>query len=72
MQQTPSVGRIVHYIHSGAVCAAIVTHVWSDTMINCAPFDANGNALPGVTSSSYNEDRITHGTWSWPPFVPGK
>lgn len=48
----PTVGRIVWY-HPGAEdpgpypdgqpLAAIVTHVWTETCINLAIFDANGN-----------------------------
>lgn len=50
MTQTPSVGRIVHLIgihanSNGAdVAPAIITRVWSDTMVNVTAFPDSGNA----------------------------
>lgn len=55
MHIKPTVGRVVHY-HPGPdrenipgcsgdqPLAAIVAHVWSDTWVNLAVFDANGNS----------------------------
>ena len=42
----PTVGRVVLFVGSngGEQCAAIVAHVWSDTCVNLAFFDANGVA----------------------------
>ena len=66
--QKPSVGRIVHYSHSGTPLAAIITMVHTDTTINLTVFAQNGDSW-GRQTVSYNEDRVTHGTWSWPPRV---
>lgn len=46
----PTVGRVVWYHpaigapDSDKTLAAIVCHVWSDTCVNLAVFDANGNS----------------------------
>lgn len=50
----PTVGRIVHFYPAGekgneGPFAAIITHVWSDTLINIAAFDWGGN-ISGHTS----------------------
>lgn len=47
----PTVGRVVHFremrpdVFAGSegTCAAIVTWVWSDRVVNLAVFDAEGN-----------------------------
>lgn len=46
---TPTIGRVVWYHPPDSVphaqpFAAIVAHVWSDTCVNLAYFDANGLA----------------------------
>lgn len=52
----PTVGRVVWYYPKGHTNgeqphAAIIAHVWSDTCVNLAIFDANGQPYPpGKTS----------------------
>jgi hypothetical protein len=52
----PTIGRIVWFYPRGHKAgeqplAAIVAHVWSDTCVNLAIFDANGQPYtPGTTS----------------------
>lgn len=52
----PTVGRVVWFYPSGTrppnqPFAALIAHVWSDTCVNLAIFDANGQPLPpGHTS----------------------
>ncbi len=54
----PTVGRVVWYYPAGKnpdagdqPLAALVAHVWSDTCVNLAIFDANGQPYPpGHTS----------------------
>lgn len=54
----PSIGRVVHYhpvptmdpAQSPAL-AAIITRVWSDSLINVAVFDLNGNPVPNPPTS---------------------
>lgn len=77
MTQTPTLGRIVLVPtaptgNNGAGLApAIVTRVWSSTMINVRIIN-DGPDLPWRTSLSYTDD-IDHlaGTdacsWTWPP-----
>lgn len=53
---TPTVGRVVWFYRKGASLteqplAAIVSHVWSDTCVNLAIFDANGNAMVNPPTS---------------------
>jgi hypothetical protein len=50
----PTIGRVVWFHPSATesdpsfcatpVCAAIIAHVWSDTCVNLAVFDANGKS----------------------------
>lgn len=54
----PTVGRVVWYFPLGrrhtkgdAPLAAIVTHVWSDTCVNLAIFDANGRTMDNPPTS---------------------
>jgi hypothetical protein len=53
---TPTVGRVVWFYPRGSKPsdqphAAIIAHVWSDTCVNLAIFDANGQPYPqGHTS----------------------
>ena len=68
--QRPSVGRIVHFLHASGEgptgCqAAIVTAVWSDTMVNLAVFSANGGASNPSSVGLGDELR----TWHWPEYV---
>ena len=44
----------------------------SGYLVNLAVYDHSGGYLGGRTSVSYNEDRTTHNTWNYPPFVPTK
>ena len=58
----PTVGRVV-YFHNGQTIdtqpmAAIITHVWSDTMVNLAIFTPNGETR-GETSVIYGQDAET-------------
>lgn len=72
MKQAPSVGRVVLYLHSGQKYLAHVCFVHSETCVNLTVFDHQGQHLGGRTSVLFNEDGVTHNTWSWPPFVPPK
>ena len=81
-QQTPALGRIVHYIlpdghHIGDHRPAIITRVWSDTCVNLTVFtDSENDGFPpnGLihrTSVSFHEAvRHEFGSWHWPEFVP--
>lgn len=53
---TPTVGRIVWYHPKGELphaqpFAAIIAHVWSDTCVNLAIFDANGKPMSAPPTS---------------------
>ena len=58
----PSVGRIVHY--GPAHYAAVITAVWSDTVVNVTVFDPSGTVYP--KSSIVLDDP---NGWSWPERV---
>ena len=67
--QKPSVGRIVHYHEApdAPPRAAIVTRVWSDTMVNLCVFSADGGLPTPITSVPYGVDNLCQ--WRWPPRV---
>ena len=83
-QQTPSIGRIVHYVmpdgpNQGESRPAMVVRVWSDTTVNLQVFTdgtADGGAYSGglvkAASVEFSEDVSQLGTWHWPPFVAPK
>ena len=52
----PTVGRVVWFYPKGASpdqqpLPALVAHVWSDTCVNLAIFDANGNSIVNPPTS---------------------
>ncbi len=62
----PTIGRIVHYVDptTNCHCAAIVTMVLNDTMINLkvfGPHDTEWRALASIESN----DHLPY-TWHWP------
>lgn len=77
--QTPSVGRIVHYNTSltegsgvRTVMAAIVTHVWNGSVLNLSVFASDG--IRFITSVPYfnNEHAVptqSNAFWTYPPRV---
>jgi hypothetical protein len=80
----PTVGRVVWYHPgkwagdlpkiSGQPWAAIVTGVWSDTCVNLAVFDANGNAHKDTSVLLYQgEGPKPDGSYcEWMPYQIGQ
>lgn len=79
---TPTVGRVVWFYPSGHKAnaqplAAIVAHVWSDTCVNLAVFDANGKALDAPPTSVLllqdGNERPSGGHFcEWMPYQKGQ
>lgn len=74
----PTIGRVVWFwpglANEGQPQAAIVAHVWSDTCVNLAVFDANGNAS-GRTSVLLHQDgneRQSACFAEWMPYQKGQ
>lgn len=72
---TPSIGRIVHHIGpDGKTRAAIVTHVWSDTCVNCMVFGKDGSDTVAGLKTSVNlhphtpEHPEVTDSWHWMPY----
>lgn len=74
----PSIGRIVHFATladspSGEHYAAVITHVWNDTIVNLFVFPkgkSTDSLDSGVkTSVTYNEQVTESYTWHWPERV---
>jgi hypothetical protein len=77
MEQKPTVGRIVHYYHNEGEQAkyekyngadfypAIITQVWSDTMVNLLVFEYDGTR-PAMSISHESEELGSQGKWKWP------
>lgn len=80
MDQKPTIGRIVHYTptpapgvpaNKGQPYAAVITHVWGDTVVNLEVIQDGSYPLP--------ENSIRHptsvpmgsgnGCWCWPPRI---
>lgn len=78
----PTVGRVVWYWprspqQGSQPLAAIVAHVWSDTCVNLAIFDANGNAMVYPSTSvllvQEENERPSGGNFcEWMPYQIGQ
>lgn len=77
--QVLTIGRIVHFVldrgrHKGAHRAAIVTRVWSPTMVSLDVFTSgedDGERSPlSVTSIKCDSDEKKPATWHWPEPEP--
>lgn len=81
---SPSIGRVVwftpavgdkSYPESKQPCAALVTYVHSDTMVNLAVFDSNGrhHSETSVTLVQDDAGRGANGRYAeWMPFQKGQ
>jgi hypothetical protein len=76
----PTVGRVIHYAVGVAgsptptvARPAIITHVWSDTVVNATVFydpqDEGRVGCKGPTPATSITLGTGPGTWSWPPRV---
>ena len=80
----PTVGRVVWYhpdrnsaesgFASSETCAAIIAHVWSDTCVNLAVFDANGVAhnRTSVYLLQDGSERPGSSYCEWMPYQKGQ
>ena len=76
----PTVGRVVLFHPQGqpeTTVPALVCHVHSDTCVNLAAFDENGEKIPGTTSVTLVHEegdwRPSYGYWcEWMPFQKGQ
>ena len=77
----PTIGRVVWYHPFGSTLidqphAALIAHVWSDTCINLAVFDANG--IPYNMTSVFlyqnepNSERPSSQFAEWMPYQQGQ
>lgn len=74
-KQVPSLGRIVlvtlpHPINGQKECAAVITEVLDDEMINA--YVMPGSSSPLSVGSIYPDGHAKAGAsrWRWPPHVP--
>ncbi len=75
--QKPTIGRVVHLCFSGQRVPAVVTHVWSDTLVNLQPLGSKAGTSERTSiqyqdpdsASDLNGMKTSHDTWSWPPKV---
>ena len=76
---TPTVGRVVWYwpspnccypINAGAPLAAIIACVWTDSCVNLAVFDANGNSHSECSQLLWQEGmaKPSHCYAEWMPY----
>lgn len=75
----PTIGRVVWFHPAGSTAqeqpnAAIISYVWSDTMVNLAVFDANGVASNSTSVTLYQGDgeRPTSYYAEWMPYQQGQ
>ncbi len=81
---TPTVGRVVLFTPAKSddittsgqrPLAAIITNVWSDTCVNLAVFDANGNSHSRTSVYLAGDDdgpRPSYGFCEWMPYQKGQ
>lgn len=73
----PTVGRVVWYhppLHHTQPLAAIVAHVWSDTMVNLMVIDPEGNPFGRTSVFLYqgDTDRPSGEYAEWMPYQKGQ
>ena len=75
----PTIGRVVWFHPAGSSPeeqpnAAIIAHVWSDTCVNLAIFDANGAASNQTSVFLYQGDSERHSSQyaEWMPYQQGQ
>lgn len=75
----PTIGRVVWFHPAGSSnddqpLAAIVAHVWSDTCVNLAVFDANGIASNQTSVFLFqgDSDRPSSSYCEWMPYQIGQ
>ena len=73
----PTIGRVVWYrpsIDHNCVYAAIIARVWSDTCVNLAIFDENGNPYNKTSVLLYQEGnpRPDYDFAEWMPYQKGQ
>lgn len=69
----PSIGRICWVnmpVRSDQLCAAIVTYIHSETLVNVACFDRNGDIHPLMRMEFYHGDdgKVPVGQAGWMPY----
>lgn len=79
MNQTPSIGRMVHYVlpmshnNKGEIRPAVIVRVWSDTCVSLYVFldKTNDFVLNDQETSSVTLDPEGKQprSWNWPPRV---
>lgn len=73
---TPTIGRVV-LVHRGAsnqAEPALISYVWTDTMINVGGFDANGHpfALTSLHLKQDDAEQPPHPYAEWMPYQKGQ
>lgn len=75
----PTIGRVVWYhpetsTEAEQPYAALVCHVWSDTVVNLAVFDSNGVATNKTSVFLYqgDTDRPSSSYCEWMPYQKGQ
>lgn len=70
MNQTPSIGRIVHFNDEGGPYPALITKVNADGTLELTTFGSNSiyfqHCVPAASSVSEPPE---FRTWSWPPRI---
>lgn len=61
--ESPSVGRIIHFMYADECRAAIITGIQEDAVVSLCVFNPQGLAF--IHTVDYDEER-TPATWHWP------
>jgi len=65
----PSVGRIVHHVHTGGACwAALVTQVSADGSVTLTVFPP-GSPPVAIKTPEWMDEAHAVGSWHWPERV---
>lgn len=67
--QTPSIGRVVHFVNGDQHVPALITHPNFNEQGECALTVFPVNEPPFTTVAAFDPNAVP-GTWHWPEYVP--
>lgn len=69
-QQTPAIGRVVHFVYGDRHIPAIITDPANGLTVHLTVFPVGES--PFTDLAGQDEAAKAGGTWHWPEYVPAK